>query len=155
MAIVKDVMIRDMLTVTRDTTLNEILHKFENFHTFPLVPVVDGKKLVGIISLEEICEVFKSKEPEIIKRMPFVEEATTEIFDIDVPPGIGLLLVAEDIMKRKFVSINQNVDIREAMRIMKLHGISQIPVVDDKNNLVGIIGIFDIVKTVFKEKGLL
>ncbi len=155
MAIVKDVMIRDMLTVTRDTTLNEILHKFENFHTFPLVPVVDGKKLVGIISLEEICEVFKSKEPEIIKLMPFVEEDTTEIFDIDVPPGIGLLLVAEDIMKRKFVSINQNVDIREAMRIMKLHGISQIPVVDDKNNLVGIIGIFDIVKTVFKEKGLL
>ena len=155
MAIVKDVMIRDMLTVTRDTTLNEILHKFENFHTFPLVPVVDGKKLVGIISLEEICEVFKSKEPEIIKFMPFVEEDTTEIFDIEVPPGIGLLLVAEDIMKRKFVSINQNVDIREAMRIMKLHEINQIPVVDDNNNLVGIIGVFDIVKTVFKEKGLL
>ncbi len=56
----------------------------------------------------------------------------------------------KDFMSTKLVTFNVNMEVMEAVRIMVKHGISGGPVVDDKNNLLGMITEKDCLKVVLK-----
>ncbi len=152
---VKDVMNRNVISVQRSTTLKELLEKFKEFHTFPLVPVVEDRKLVGVVKLENICKVFHPKEPEILKTIHFLDESHVEISDFDMPPEMGYLVLVDDIMDTRFVTVEEDDNLDTALNKMRINNLVQIPVVDKEKNLVGIIGIFDIIKSIFKEKGII
>lgn len=153
---VKEIMTKSVITVKRSTTLAEILEMFRKFHTFPLVPVVgeDGR-LVGTISLQNLIEAFQEKGPSFIKHMPFMEKEEIDIFALDIDEDTGFLLIADDIMERKFTSISEDDTIEHTCTQMKLHSVERLPVMNKKGKLTGIIGRFDILLTVFKEKGIL
>ena len=73
----------------------------------------------------------------------------------DVPSEMGVLCVVEDLMNTNIVTISEEVTTLEARRLMKLHRLKRIPVVDKEGHLVGIISLFDIILAVFKAKGIL
>jgi len=73
---------------------------------------------------------------------------------MDISSEIGELCIVDDIMQTKFVSIKEDSTIQEAYRIMQLQQREQFPVVDSGNKLVGMIGVFDILLAVFREKGV-
>ena len=50
---VKDVMTRKLITVTRDSTLREVQHLMRN-NSITGVPVVQQKRLIGIVSMDDI-----------------------------------------------------------------------------------------------------
>jgi len=152
---VKDVMKRDVITVTRSTNLRELLQKFKDFHTFPLVPVVEEKKLVGVVKLENICKVFQPKEPEILKTLHFIDERPVNIFEVDMPPEMGYLVLVEDIMDTRFITVEEEDNLNDALSKMRLNNLIQVPVIDKNKNLVGIIGVFDIIKNLFMERGII
>ncbi len=152
---VKDVMKRDVITVTRSTNLRELLQKFKDFHTFPLVPVVEEKKLVGVVKLENICKVFQPKEPEILKTLHFIDERPVNIFEVDTPPEMGYLVLVEDIMDTRFITVEEEDNLNDALSKMRLNNLIQVPVIDKNKNLVGIIGVFDIIKNLFMERGII
>ena len=56
--LVKQVMLKDVLTVQPTTTLTTLLKLFKEFHTFPLVPVVEeNNRLVGVIDLKDLLKI--------------------------------------------------------------------------------------------------
>ncbi len=152
---VKELINRGVISVKRSTTLTELIKLFKDFHTFPLVPVVeDGNRLVGIVSFQNLTEIFRTQEPEILKTVPFIDEEQEDILKADISPEMGNLVIVDDIMKTKFFSIQEEASIEEAYNSMKLHSKEQLPVVDKEERLIGIIGLFDIVLGIFKNKGV-
>jgi len=87
--------------------------------------------------------------------MPFVEQEEADIFNIHLYPEMGRLVVVEDIMDKRFVSLEEEMPIEEAFNIMKLHKKDELPVVDREGSLIGLVGIFDIICSVFEKKGLI
>jgi predicted transcriptional regulator len=153
---VHEVMNQKIIAVRRSTTLAELIELFHNFHSFPLVPVVDEHNtLVGVVSFRQLIEAFRISSQDILKTVPFVDEHHMDIFDIDVTPEIGQLCLVDDLIQTKFVKINRDSPIEKAYQFMQLHRIDQLPVVDSEDKLVGMIGEFDILLSLFKEKGVI
>ncbi len=153
---VKEVMSKEVITVKRSTTLKQLLETFAKFHIFPLVPVVEeDNRLVGIVSFRNLINVFQLRQPEILKAVPFLDEKEEDIFKVEFTEEMGNLVVAEDIMESKFITIREDTSLEEAYKLMNLHLKEEFPVTDKTGKLVGKIGIFDIIRRVFQEKGVI
>ncbi len=154
---VKNNMQTKVISVKRGTTLAQLLDLFSSFHSFPVVPVVDDDNtLLGIVHIQSFFEIFKPYHHDLLMRNPLsmISREPANIFDVDIEEGMGLLVIVADIMDTKIVKIEQEEDLKKAYDLMQLHKREAIPVVDKDKKLVGIIGIFDIVMKIFKEKGL-
>lgn len=153
---VKEVMSKDVITVNRSTSLRELLKKFGKFHIFPLVPVVeeDGQ-LVGIVSFRNLISIFQPPYPEILKTIPFLDEKEEDIFKAGLTQDLGDLVVVDDIMETKFISIQEDASLEEAYKLMRLHLKDEFPVIDSVGRLVGMIGVFDIIRAVFRQRGII
>ncbi|MDD5005389.1 MAG: CBS domain-containing protein [Candidatus Omnitrophica bacterium] len=153
---VKEVMSKEVITVKRSTTLKRLLEIFAKFHIFPLVPVIgEDNLLIGIVSFRNLVNVFQLRQPEILKAVPFLDEGEEDIFKVEFTEEIGSLVVAEDIMENKFITIQEDASLEEAYKLMKLHLKEEFPVVDRFGKLAGMIGIFDIIRYVFRHRGVI
>ena len=153
---VSEVMNQKIIAVKRSTTLAELIEFFRHFHSFPLVPVVDEHNiLIGVVSFQRIIEAFHTSGQDLLKAVAFVDEHHLDIFDMDITPEIGQLCLVDDLMQTKFVTINQDSSLEEAYQFMQLHKSEQLPVVDSENKLVGMLGAFDILLALFREKGVI
>ena len=157
--LVREVMKKDVVTVKRSTTLRELIEIFHKF-TFHTLPVVErDNRVVGIVALEDILKVFQpypSNVLDMLERIPFLDEHEERfLLDEDIPCEMGVLCVVEDLMNTDIVTISGEATTLEARRLMKLHRLKRIPVVDKERHLVGIISLFDIILAVFKVKGIL
>lgn len=153
---VKEVMSKEVIFVKRSTKLREILELFRDFHIFPLVPVVEENgRLAGIVSFRSLIDAFQSYRPDVLKMVPFLDEEEENIFKIDISEDMGDLVVVEDIMEHEYISIVDDASLEEAYNLMKLHLKEELPVVDRAGRLTGRIGIFDILKAAFREKGII
>ena len=153
---VKEVMSEEVITVKRSTTLKQLLEIFAKFHIFPLVPVIaDDNRLVGVVSFRNLVNVFQLRQPEILKAVPFLDEEEEDIFKVEFTEEMGNLVVADDIMESKFVTIQEDASLEEAYKLMKLYLKEEFPVINRAGKLVGMIGIFDIIRHVFRQKGVI
>ena len=153
---VKEVMSKEVITVRRSTTLKQLLEIFAKFHIFPLVPVVEeDNRLVGVVSFRNLINVFQLHQSDILKTVPFLDEEEEDIFKVEFTEEMGNLVVAEDIMESKFITIREDASLEEAYKLMKLHLKEEFLVTDKTGKLVGKIGIFDIIRRVFQEKGVI
>ena len=153
---VKEIMSKEVITVKHSTTLRQLLEIFAKFHMFPLIPVIEeNNRLVGIISFRNLLNAFRPLEPEVLKTVPFLDEKKEDIFKTDLTEEIGNLVVVEDIMEKNFISIQEESSLEEAFSLMELHLKEEFPVVDKRGRLVGMIGIFDIIREVFHQKGVI
>ncbi|MDD2689687.1 MAG: CBS domain-containing protein [Candidatus Omnitrophica bacterium] len=153
---VKEVMSKEVITVKRSTTLKQLLDIFTTFHVFPLVPVIEGDNvLVGIVSFRNLINVFQPHQSQMLKTVPFLDEEEEDIFKVEFTEEVGSLVVAEDIMEKKFVAIQEDASLEEAYKLMKLHLKEEFPVVNRAGRLLGMVGIFDIVRYIFRQKGVI
>lgn len=155
--LVKNNMQTNVIAVKRGTTLAQLLDRFSSFHSFPVVPVVDDDNtLLGIVHIQSFFEIFKSHHQDLLMRNPLslISREPTNIFDVDIEEGMGLLVIVADIMDTKVVKVDQDDDLKKAYDLMQLHKREAIPVVDKDKKLMGIISVFDVVMKIFKEKGL-
>ena len=153
---VKDVTKKKIISVKRSTSLTQLLNLFKDFHTFPLVPVVDDKDmLVGVVYLRNLIETFKPHHLDILRTIPLLDRQEMDILDLEIEPGMGDLIIVDDMMERKFLAVRETESIDKTYNLMKLHSRETLPVVDAQNKLVGIVGVFDILMEVIKSKGLL
>jgi CBS domain-containing protein len=153
---VKEVMSKQVISVTNSSTLKQLLKLFDKFHIFPLVPVIENNnRLIGIVSFRNLIDTFSSYHPDVLKLVPFLEDEEEDIFKIDIDENIGDLVIVEDIMEKEFISILEDTSIEEAYKLMRLHLKEEFPVTDKAGRLVGIIGVFDVIQAVFRQKGLI
>ncbi|UCC94365.1 MAG: CBS domain-containing protein [Candidatus Omnitrophota bacterium] len=152
---VKDVIKKEVMTVKRSTSLRSLMNLFKDFHALPIIPVVDEEGLlIGVVALSNLMDILKPPQVKMLKKIPFAEIDET-VFDLEPAPAMGELILADDIMETHFLSLDQEVSLAEAYKFMRLHRTDQFPVVDSSNHLLGIVGVFDIVRRMFKEKGII
>jgi CBS domain-containing protein len=152
--LVKDIMIKDVITLKKDDTLKEVVKKFSK-HDISGAPVVDNKKnVVGILSETDILNSIKSQSTDVelvytsppvmeILGLRFIETAkdkeTEEIFE-----EIGSIKVSE-MMRSNVKTVESEEHIREVIKIVSSGQINRVPVLED-GKLVGIVTRGDIVK---------
>lgn len=130
---VKDIMVQDVATLDIGDELslaNDIMKLGRIRH----LPVVEGKKLVGILSERDL---FRSSLVEALGHEP----AKTR----DVMKAVKI----KDIMIQKLVTIGPEADIKEAVQLMLHHKIGCVPVVRG-GELLGLITETDVLMLFLK-----
>jgi len=107
--------IRDVYTTTPDTNLSEIKDIMEK-KKITGFPVLDGEKLVGIITNRDIRF---TKKPD---------------------------LKVSDIMVKDVITATEETTLEEAQEILHRNRIEKLPIVDGSNRVVGLITVKDILK---------
>jgi IMP dehydrogenase len=111
-------MIIDPITITSDRPIREAMEIMRSYRISGVPVVEDDRKLVGILTNRDLR------------------------FEEDLDQQISTLMT-----KEKLVTVSGRVTLAKAREILHRHRIEKLPVVDKKGNLVGLITIKDIEKT--------
>ena len=111
----EDITIRDVVTISPESTVSDAQLLMQD-ELISGLPVVDGDKIVGIISKRDIRPVLKSEPSKAIK----------------------------DIMTSDVVTVEEPITAEEALNIAYENKVERLPVLNDEGKLVGIITIKDI-----------
>lgn len=139
---VKHYMTKDVITVTSDVKITDAVDIMEENH-FHRLPVVDNGRFVGLLTESIISESSPSKVSSLsIYEMNY-------LFD---------KVLVKDLMIKEVVTTTPEVLIEEAATVMVDKDITVLPVLNEKNEITGIITYKDIFKalidlTGYKDKG--
>ncbi len=112
------------------------------------LPVCEGKKVIGFISDTDILSKFHptmqefAEDPSSSSNFEIMEEKAQEILN----------LTARDIMNKEPITVDEDDHLLRADSIMRIKDVGRLPVVDKKGNLVGIISMGDIFKSLVGKK---
>lgn len=129
---ISEKMNKDVVTISRNDTV-EVAMKTMRDHNIRHLPVVDGGKLVGLLSLSDLRRAMPSQVTTL-----GVHEATYLFDRVKVKDALP--------EHQKLVTIKSDDFIEEAALLMRAYKIGSLPVVDEKGALVGIVtesNIFD------------
>ncbi|MEX2161656.1 MAG: CBS domain-containing protein [Anaerolineales bacterium] len=124
---VRDWMSRDVITITSSQTLPEA-YEIMKEHKIRRLPVVDGGKLVGIVTLGDLREASPSNATSL------------SVFEINY---LVARLPVGKIMSRDPLTVTPATGLTEAAKLMLHHKIGGLPVVQG-HKLVGVITESDI-----------
>ncbi len=151
---VNEVVKKDVIIVERSFSLRVLLGKYKDFHTNPVIPVVgESGNLIGVINSENLLDLLRPPQTKMFRNIPFIE-VDEDSFDLESVPAMGELIIVDDIMETNFTSVNKNDSLENAYKAMRLDKRERLPVIDDEGNLIGIVGIFDIIWQMFKAKNI-
>ncbi len=144
---VADVMRRSIVTVSEDTPLKEIGRLIFSLGLAGL-PVVRGKKLVGIVTEKDILGKF---HPSVIEYMEDPVNAG-DFNKMEKNLRTHLNVPAKELMSKSPTTISSDTSLVEAQSIMAMNHISRLPIIDKEGNLAGIISQGDIFRELLKNE---
>lgn len=136
--LVKDFMIKDVYVMEKNESLKALLQLMVE-KKIGGVPVVDKEnKLAGIISDGDVLRALKPKT--YVGYYYYYKEK----LDDNILEGANLPIKA--LMHKKVVTVNENADMEEALKLLASHRFKKIPVVNDRHELVGIVSRGDMLR---------
>lgn len=142
----RDIMTRDIITVTEESTIKE-LARILTSNQISGVPVIDDSgKLVGVVTESDL--IFQTKKVHI----PTVITILDSVFYLENPDKMGDEMKkmagskVKDILTSSPVTVTEETQLDEIATIMSEKNIHTLPVVN-KDILVGVIGQKDIIRT--------
>lgn len=144
---VLDIMQRQIVTVAPTAPIQDV-GKIIFGLQIAGVPVVKGKKLLGLITQSDILHKLYPSYQEFMedyvhaKDFEAMEEITEKILN----------LTAKDIMNKNVTTVPPDVPIMRVQSLMLTRGFGRVPVVDKKGNLLGIVSQGDIFRAVIGQK---
>ncbi len=144
--LVKDIMTRDVVTVTPETSIHTLAHLFID-KNISGAPVVDNSgKLLGVVKEEGI--IFQDKKvhlPTFINlSLGFIALGTSR-YEEEIKKIAGSKV--SDIMERDAMTIPADMEIDDAATVMLEKGVYYFPVTD-KGKLAGVVTKKDIVRSI-------
>ena len=146
----KDVMIKNVIFIKKEDKLDEIISVLVQNHVSG-VPVIDkDDRLVGMVTEKDL--VTKEKGLNISSYMEYMASILFIDGEIQHKHKYRHLnyLTASDIMSSPVYAVHVDATIGEIASIMVNRRINRIPVINEKNQLVGIIGRSDLLPTLIK-----
>jgi CBS domain-containing protein len=132
---VEEYMTHEVVTITPKTSLIEA-QRIMGTERIRALPVLDGKQLVGLVTRTDFMSVSPSRFIT-----PHNQELSLTILSQPV----------EKIMTRKLITINRDIPITEAARLMQQHKVHCLPVLDAEGKLDGILTESDLFRMVIKK----
>lgn len=156
---IKDCHIREMASVKRHTPLKEIIKSIKRTG-LPSIPVLNNDGIpIGIINLDSLISVFQPQTSEInelLKAIPYLDYVSESYLQLDsLTPEMGILLVAEDILSKDFLQIKTTDPLQKAFSMFNIYKIKMLIVVDEEQHFAGVFFPFDLIYSLFKDKGVL
>ncbi|HZX48834.1 MAG TPA: CBS domain-containing protein [Nitrospirota bacterium] len=149
MATAKDIMTKEVITVTTDVTIEGLARIFTR-HDISGAGVVDEDgKLIGIVTENDLIKMEQRLHiPTVINIFDAVIYlGSSKRFEEDIKRMAATRV--EDIFRKDIVTITESSTIEEIATIMSEKNIHHLPVVK-KGKLVGIVGKKDIVRAIAK-----
>jgi len=127
---ISKIMTTNMVTVHQGQKLSDVRHVIvgSNIHH---VPVVDGKKLVGLISFTDL-----------MKLNVVISGADERTIDSIVDQQFTI----QEIMTTKLTTVKNTHSIREASKILAESNFHSLPVINEQEEMVGIVTMTDLIK---------
>lgn len=127
---VSNLMTKNVRTIGVNNSLLDVKHIFEAKEFHHHLPVVDGDKVVGMVSLYDFL----------------IAKKAATLNDED---PIYTSVTVKDFMRTHLKSVNENTSLKEALEMFIEHSIQALPVITD-GKLVGIITSNDILRALLK-----
>jgi CBS domain-containing protein len=140
---VAHLMTRDVVTVKKDTPLEEAARRLTGLRISGMPVVDDQDKVIGVIGELDIMSVLSGK-----KRRGF-KDLFRRIMGEPSPVRKEGDQVGH-VMSTPAITVKKSVDVRDAARVLDSHRIKRLPVVDDEGKLIGVISRADIVRAMGK-----
>ena len=150
---VKDIMSPEIVACAPDTSIRTVA-KLLTENGFSGLPVVEGERVVGLISADELLKI---QEP--IHIPTFLNILGTAVYldnpldGDEVEKQIQQVLATQvrQIMNKEFKTVRQDLDVHELADLMVHQNLSIVPVVDERDVLVGVVTKGDLVKLLARE----
>jgi CBS domain-containing protein len=149
----KDIMNPNVITVTDNMDLRELARILVE-EAITGAPVVDGLgHLVGVISQSDLVEYELTMERELTVEAPFYRRPHDDALE----PSRGFQLedlpadTVKDVMTPFLVTVEEDTPIREVAARMAKFGIHRLIVVDDDQQIRGIVTSIDVLRWVAEE----
>ena len=148
---VKEIMTKEVVSVKRDSTIDEIAQVLIDNKVSGLPVLSDGGYLIGIVTEGDLLRREMSPRlPEFINILgAVIYYHGVERYNEDFKKILAQ--TASDIMTEDLITVKEDTDISEVARLMLNNNIKQIPVVDG-SKLIGIVSRADIVKLLLKQE---
>ena len=148
---VKEIMTKAVVSVNRDSTIDEIAQVLIDNKVSGLPVLSDGGYLIGIVTEGDLLRREMSPRlPEFINILgAVIYYHGVERYNEDFKKILAQ--TASDIMTEDLITAKEDTDISEVARLMLNNNIKQIPVVDG-SKLIGIVSRADIVKLLLKQE---
>lgn len=135
-----------IVAVSPDEPFRELWKQIFKLHVNAL-PVVDkGKKLIGIISREDILKYLYPNYQEFIEEF----STTTDFKQMEERVHDLLNLTARDLMRKKVIYTRTDTPIMRALSRMIIRRLNQLPVLSENNRIIGMVTKGDIFYALFK-----
>lgn len=131
-------MIRDLVSVMKDTLITEANRLMEE-HKLWMLPVVEDDKLIGYIHKEDVHTALPSPATMLSKHE--LPEAMSNIF-------------VSDFLRKDLLTVTPEMEIESAAEIMAKHDLPGLAVVNAEGNLVGYINRSVMLDVLVEELGL-
>ena len=151
MAKAKDIMTKEVITVSPDTPIVEAARLLIEKH-FNGLPVVDDKgRLAGIICQEDL--IFQQKKIPIPSFFTVLDTLIPLSSKKNIEKEVEKIaaITVASAMTRDPITVGPEAEIEDIASLMIEHNIHSLPVLDQKT-LVGIIGKEDILKTLLPQE---
>lgn len=144
---VSGIMHRSVITVTEDAPLKEVGRLIFTLGIAG-IPVVRGKKLVGIVTEEDILSRMHPTMQELVE-----DYAHAKDFE-SMAKNMRILLDASvrEVMNSRVTSVTSDTPLMKAHSIMQINKFSRLPIVNSRNELIGIISQGDIFRNILKDE---
>lgn len=133
--LITNLMSKDVKTLQVGQPVSEARKMFAN-NNFHHLPILEGEKLVGIVSSLDIVKLtFNAAETD----------------DRTMDAVMDSQFTLKDIMQSELVTIGHKDTVRSAVGLLSEGTFHSLPVVDDKNGLVGIVTSTDLIRYLMKQ----
>jgi CBS domain-containing protein len=137
-----DIMTQEVVTVRRDTPLDDVVHLMLA-HRISGLPVMDNERLVGILSENDLL-----RRPEIATERP--RHHWLQLFSHSENAAADYVrthgLTAGEVMTTDVVSVTETTGVEEIAELMESCGIKRVPVLRE-GRLVGIVSRADMLRS--------
>jgi CBS domain-containing protein len=135
---VRNIMTTDLITADPDETLESVKHKLISNH-IQHIPVVDGKKIMGIISMGDI---HRMEHHFTLFQSEKALQSNKQIFST---------ILASEIMTKTLVTLKETDSASIAVDLFRENIFHALPVVNSKGQLVGMITPLDLLRYAFDD----
>ena len=144
---VKEIMTKDVISITPDTNASEALELLLKMRISGL-PVLDEKnKLVGMFTEKEVLSAILPSYVEKVGRFVYQENPKA----VKQKTLAFRHLKVKDVMRRTSVTLDEDTTLCEVARIMLTQKARRTPVLNKAKEVVGIVSRGDVVEALFKE----
>ncbi|WP_417910034.1 CBS domain-containing protein [Candidatus Electronema sp. PJ] len=152
MLIAKDLMTTNVIAVTPDTAVRE-LARILSENRISGAPVVDGMgKVIGVVTESDL--IFQNKKVHIPTALAILDAffflEDPDVMEREMKKIAGTTVA--DIQTSKPVTVQQNTPMEEVATLMAEKKVHTLPVLDENEQLVGVIGKSDIIRMIAEGK---